>query len=358
MVPYFIMLLIPAVFSVAIGNNEIRIGKKATIDRKAAIDLFFFIFLFLLIFRDESIGTDLSVYKFRFFESEDISLLGILKRSNFEIGFSLLSKAVLTLSHKFRWMMVICALISVVPVWIMYRKNTEFPFLSIVLFLNIAPFSIYFSGLRQAIAMSFVYPIYICARNKKFLPAVLLTAAAFTFHRSAFVLLLLYPIYNFNLKSKYHLLWIIPTLVLTTLFREPIYLFLVKFMDDVYFEKYSYIRNTGAINFSLMLFAFLLFSFIVPDKGKIDRDFVGLRNICALCATLQVFSAINPIAMRLNYYFLLLIPILIPKIAKRAERYQRIAKFAEAAIILFFAVYYFYHAPMDDILNVYPYAFM
>lgn len=53
---------------------------------------------------------------------------------------------------------------------------------------------------------------------------------------------------------------------------------------------------------------------MVPQESKMDKDIIGLRNILFLSAFLQCFTLVNYWAMRMNYYFLIFLPILISKI--------------------------------------------
>jgi hypothetical protein len=71
---------------------------------------------------------------------------------------------------------------------------------------------------------------------------------------------------------------------------------------------------------------------------------------------IQMFSTISVITMRLNYYFLIFLPILVPRITNRwmfVEKFIRTA--LNVAMIAFFVIYYFVKAYQVDSLNIYPY---
>ena len=93
------------------------------------------------------------------------------------------------------------------------------------------------------------------------------------------------------------------------------------------------------------------------DYQKLDYEVVGLRNLLVLCVVLQVFSGVHSIAMRMNYYYLLFVPILIPRIIQYGNRRSKtILQLSVVCMLTFFTIYYFYYAYTDiDILNVYPY---
>ena len=88
-----------------------------------------------------------------------------------------------------------------------------------------------------------------------------------------------------------------------------------------------------------------------------DESFIGLRNLLLLATFIQVFASINTIVMRLNYYVLVFLPILIPKVKINCKReFKRISYVAELVMMVFFTFYFFYNGYTGaDILNIYPY---
>ncbi|MBQ9151954.1 MAG: hypothetical protein IJX72_06865, partial [Clostridia bacterium] len=62
---------------------------------------------------------------------------------------------------------------------------------------------------------------------------------------------------------------------------------------------------------------------------------------------------------RVNYYFLLFIPVLIPKIARRSKyTWEPMARLSVAVMIAFFTFWFFLQAHTGaDKLNVFPYVF-
>ena len=356
MLPYFVMVGVPAILSLLFIWAKVE-TKKAN---QIVIDAFFAIWLILLLFRSESIGVDLPVYKmhfrnYAFFTWKEI-FNGILE-GEFEAGFVVISKLLSYITNDFRWMIIVCACISVIPVWILYRNEGKLGFFAIAMFINIAPFAMYFSGLRQAMAMAFVIPCYYFCRDKKLLKYLLMIFFAFLFHRSAMILIFLYPIYHLRLKKQYHLLYLIPIIGGIYVFRTPLFRFLINFVGDYADEYGDGIQETGAFAVTLLLTALLVYAFIIADPEIIDYDTIGLRNVMILSAVLQVFSGVHSIAMRMNYYYLLLIPIAMVKIVQNGnKKYRDIIYLSLICMTLFFTIYYFYFIYTDlDILNIYPY---
>jgi len=356
MLPYYVMVGVPAIFALYLS----KIRGTARTKNKIVIDAFFLIWMILLCLRSEEVGTDLDIYKYHFMNYPRLSwrniFSGILS-GQFEAGYVLLSKLMSYVTSNFRWVIVSTAGISVIPLWKLYREEENAGFLSVVMFLNIASFPMYFSGLRQAMAMAFMVPCYRFCKEKrlwKFLPMVFL---AFLFHRSALILLLMYPVYHARLKKQIHILYLLPLIGVVYYFKIPIFRFLFMFMEGTYGDYSAGIHATGAYSVLLLLVVLLIYAFFVPEQQKMDEETVGLRNLMILSVLFQTFAGAHSIAMRMNYYYLPLIPLLIARVVERSKmRYESLIKVSVISMVLFFTIYYFYKAYTGtDILQIYPY---
>ena len=359
MLPYFIMVGVPTFLSICLSQIKIE---KSKADR-IVTDVFFAIWFLLLLLRSIHVGSDMLNYKlqFRVYSSFSWERLfrGILD-GELEAGYVLISKAVHLFTRSFRVMLAVCTVISVAPIWWLYRKEGKMGALLIVMFLNVAPFTMYFSGLRQAMAMAFVLPCFKYCKENSFWKFLFVVFVAYLFHGSALILLLLYPIYHVDLRKQFYILFFIPVFFVIFVNNEAIFRFLILFTGKYADEYVDGIKQTGAISVTLLLLALLIYCFIIPDVKKLDKEFVGLRNVLMLSSILQIFSGVHTIAMRFNYYFLLLVPLLIVKsISVSDKKYHQITQLSLICMYVFFAVFYFYHAyTSPDILNVYPYQFL
>ena len=353
MIPYFIMVGTPAVIAILgkkLADRELR--------NRLIVGSFFLIWLTLLILRKETVGIDLVNYHSWFLSASRMSMGEIFSRAfqtNYELGYNLLSKFVSLFTHDFRVMIIITAILSLVPVWLLYRENAEQnAYLSIVIFLGLGLFSIYFSAIRQVLAIAFVYPAYTFTKKRKLLLFLLTVFLTFFIHHSAIIMLLMYPVYHLRLRNYTSLLLIVPVIVLVYIFRVPVFRFLSRFIGEFY---QGVIAETGAITVFLLLNIFLIYSFFLPNNTLLDEETIGLRNILFMATVLQIFTGINLVAMRMNYYFLILVPLLIPRIMNRpAEKNRKLAELSLLIMAVFFSAFYFYRAYTSaDILQVYPY---
>ena len=348
--PYYVMIAIPYGLSLIFLRRRYEDNGFA---RKLTISVFFAIFITLLALRDVACGTDLVRYELKFAESAQTGWTD-LWRSGTDVGFYLFQKAVRTLTADFGIFLGMVSILSLGGIWFFYGRESESAPLTIALFVTVAPFTMYFSGLRQILAMAFVIPAWYCAKHKKwgwFLLTVLLT---FLFHRSGIVIALLYPLYRIRISYKW-IYALVPAFVLVLLFNKPIFRFLMVLAGE---EEYP-MSDTGAYAVLALLVLLAIYAFVIPDEDQLDADTCALRNLLILSVFLQCFAPVHTLAMRVNYYFLLFIPVLIPKIARRAKPVWRFtAQVSVMVMVVFFTILFFMQGHLgDDDLNVFPYVF-
>lgn len=350
MTPYFLLLGLPAFFS--LFKEKKKEEKKASM---FALDVFFLIFLAILSLRSIQIGVDLKNYQYFFGQVQSIGFVDLFSYY-LEPGYFVLAKIVQFFSGSFQVLIALISFLTVIPLWKLYRKESKNAYLTVILFATVAPFTVYFSGLRQILAVTLGVPAYHYTKQKKFVQFVLVVGIAYLFHQSALLLFILYPLYHLKL-NKNTFYFAVPALLTVVFFGRQIFTFLLRFMGERYVLRYAGVTSTGAYAVLILLFIFVLYAYILPDEKQLDADTCGLRNILLLCVAIQSFAPVNTIAMRMNYYFLIFIPILIPKIAAAAKpHYKQLSSMSVVVMNLVFTAWFFYNAYFGgDILNVFPY---
>lgn len=354
MLPYYCLFALPVLIALVENDRKIRIGfEKKAWDHNHSLVAFFLGLFCLLALRDLSCGADLVNYQWYYETIAAFTWQEVLNYGELERGYVILNKVVSLLSDDFRAWLVVCACLSVAPVLWFYRKEAEGPVLTMVLFASVVPVSMYFSGLRQAMAMAFAFPAWGCARKRKKFYFFLVVWCASLFHRSAWVLVVMYPIYHVKITPNW-LYILVPGLLLLFACKAPVFTALAQWLWK---GEGAEVTQTGATAVLILLILFGVYAFFIPDERKMDEEMTGYRNILLLTIGIQCFAPINMIAMRMNYYFLPFLPILIPKIANRRKRnYQRLANISIVVMTVFFGVYFFWKAYTDaDMLQVFPY---
>ena len=177
-----------------------------------------------------------------------------------------------------------------------------------------------------------------------------------SFHTSAFMLAFMYPVYHAKITKKW-LLAVVPSLILVFVFNKQIFSVLTMIIER--YTKYEGgITTTGAYTMIILFAIFAVFSFVIPDETLLDDEAIGLRNFLLLSVALQMFAPLHAIAMRMNYYYIIFIPLLMPKIIEsRSERWGQVAVVGRHIMVLFFLVYFFINVTSDGNLEVVPYHF-
>ena len=353
MIPYFLLIGLPILAWGISSRYRITLNKLILLETDTLpIDLFMLIFLLLLSLRGLECGTDTPQYEASFQSYGKISYLNILQGYDYERGFILLSRFISGLGGGFRSFLWVCSAICVLPLWNFYKNESEHYPLTIALFLSVFPYYMYFSGIRQSIAMSLGILAWYAVKNRKLLYFLIAVFSAMQFHSSAFILFSLYPLYRARITKNW--LWlVIPFMVLVYVYKQPIFNYLLRFL----WEEYETTPETGATTVMFLLILFAVYSYLIPDDTLLDHDLIGLRNILLLSIVIQFFAVLHPLSMRMNYYFLVFVPVLIPKIAARCQpRFQQISKLSVSVMTVYF-LYYFVNKMVRDIdsLNIFPY---
>lgn len=321
----------------------------------ASMKLFWVMLILLLIFRHESVGRDLPVYEYIFNLISENSWKYSLLRSP-ELLSNFLNKIIATSGLGFRGFIIVTSVISVYWLSKAYIKYSEDAALTIALFVTMSNFVLLFSGIKQSIAISLGLLAFEFVRRKKITSFLLVTMVAILFHTSAFMILFMYPLYYMKLRKK-SLVFIVPVLAGVFVFNKPIFEVLGLILNR--FTDYdASIVKTGSVTMLVLLIIFAIFSYIIPDESKMDADTIGLRNFLLFSVALQMFAPVHNLAMRMNYYYIIFIPLLIPKvIMQRSTRWNQVAVLGRYVMVIFFLIYFFMNAKSDNNLQVFPYHF-
>lgn len=333
--------------------------KKRSVD-KIVVSFFFISYLILLSLRDISVGVDLPKYidSFHYFSFLKWNELAGFDQKGNEIGFLILNK-ILAYTKSDRLFIITFATLAVLPIMYLYVKESEGAFFCISFFTISLLFDLIFSGLRQCVAIALVVPAFYCIKYKKIFLFLFVVALAYTFHYSAVLLLLLYPLQFFRVKNK-HLLIIILLFSFAWIYRlfliDNLFIFLER-IDSSYYHMYYYLNGMSSQGMLALLFILLaLYSFVVLDEKKANQDDYYFRNIMLLAVFLHLFTVINPTFVRMNYYFILFIPIVITRANNRChDSFAGLTSFASFIMSSFFLYHFLYSS--DNTLQFHNYIF-
>lgn len=327
--------------------------KSGRIEVKRVMFISAFLLILIVALRSPSMGVDLGGigrggYIDAYYHIGEMSWSSIFSSReylNYEFGYILYSKLLYCIYPNHQFLLIITAVLSICPFWILFSKYSKNYFFSILVYLSMPLFLLSYSGLRQSIAIGLCCIAALSLCEKKIIKFLIWVLLASLFHSSALFFVLACPLYYIKMKQKTRLLLLvllpIPYLNKTKLFVALCNLF-----------GYSYqITETGA--FMFLIFLVLLYVFVTLYEVEADG---GWKNLLFVACILQTMSGINSVVMRVGYYYLLSLPIVVPNaisgIKKGTDRHL-----VSIALGLFFLFYGLYSIINSGWAEAYPYSF-
>ena len=324
---------------------------------KITITFFFIGYLLLLCLRDYSVGVDTRGYIRTFEYTKYLGWKAALLYGSDEIGFKVL-RTIIQWFGGSRLFVSICAVLVVLPVMYLYKREAEGSMICVSFFLISLLFEMFFSGMRQSIAIALAVPAYYFTKEKKVIKYLMIVSLAYCFHKSAIMLLLLYPIYHAHITKKW-LCGIIPLMGFVMMRRDLLMNLIFQLAGEEYAYKYSYLTgSSGQIGLMILFLLLTIYSYVILDENKAGKEEIGLRNILLLATFIHLFTPLNPTISRINYYFILFIPVAISRINNRCRDDVYLYQLRTVATVVmpaFFVMYFF--LLKDDSLNVMNYRF-
>ena len=336
---------------VVIGNFDRNFERK----NRAAMFVFFSILTILVMFRHSSVGNDTSNYISIFKQYSNVTW-DVLGQMTTEAGFGYFNKIISLVSDNPQFFLAVTAVIVSSMIYPTYKRLCVDASLTILLFVTMSTFVMMFSGIRQMIAIGIGFISYEFTRRKKLIPFIISVIIAIMFHTSAFMLLFMYPLFHAKITKKW-LYFVVPVLAVVFVFNSSIFNFLSVIIAR--FTKYEGVTtSTGAYMMLILFVVFVVFAYIIPDELNLDKETIGLRNFLLLSVVVQMFAPLHTLAMRLSYYYIIFIPLLMPKVIEfRSVRWSQVAVFARHIMVGFFFLYFFLNAYTGSNLHVFPYHF-
>lgn len=307
-------------------------------EKRARISFCFFAFLAIttmFALRHQSMGVDLNYlgpygYLANFDKMSNIQWNEIFHVNimNYERGYIILSKIVNSICNNRQFFMAICSIFSILPIAILISKESLSPAISFIVYMGLPVFLINYSGLRQALAIGICAISMIFIKEKKLIKFIITVFLATTFHYSSFLFFFAYPLYHIKLKDtvRYISVILIPFFYI---FRVSIFNILSKILKE---NAVATENDSGVL---LIVFALVYIFCIIYTDGSDEQN--GLMNLFLIACICQTFGNIYQTAMRVGYYFMISLILLIPSVLMRMKLESNKAVFTIIVIIAFVA---------------------
>lgn len=329
--------------------------KKSNIIKGILLSLPFIQIYLMISLKNYSVGTDTAAYLTGFNMILDTSWQDIFNFQihnlvfNFERGFILASKFISIFTEDFTAYSAIIYAVMIFPLYHFIKKQSVMPFLSLILFITFGFLNFYFSGMRQAIAISIVLLSYDFIVNRKMWRFFCAITIALLFHQSAIFFLPAYFMTSLTLTPIIGISY--------SLFLAIIYAFRFRILEIVtqYIYTGSTIVDTGAYTLLLIVSATFMAGLLFYKKViAMNPNNKLIYNLIGVAVGLMIFTTASNITLRAaNYYYIFMI-LFIPNVIV-SIRDRTIRNIALSVVVVFTLTYYFKIGV--NVLNGNPYTF-
>lgn len=294
-----------------------RYGKRKK-NGKKTLNKYFWIISFLIAWLPIAlryyVGTDYKNYMIIY---SNISDRVFSVSVGIEPGFWLLNKIGQQLNMNFQYVISISSLITFVLFYIglaSYRKNVNVGIATFILLTSYYPFIC--NGVRQSIAMAFVFISYIYISERKLFKFLTIIFLGALFH---YTIICIIPFYFICGKKVFpnwlkSLLMAVSILIMLNIeYYYPLFL-----SSSILFEKYSsYNAQEIKFGFGLLIYLviYLFFYFVLYRNNKSDFNAM-LIDILLVGFVLGYIGTAVPYGGRLVFYFSMSYILLVPQIIK------------------------------------------
>lgn len=261
----------------------------------------------------------------------------------FEKGYLIFTKLISYLSDDHQFFLAACAALSLAPVCYTICAQSKEPDLSMYVFMGLPVFVLLFSGIRQGIAVGLCMLALLWVIREKWISFILTVLLAMTFHKSAILFLVAYPVYHFPMNR--YLRWVTCVLPAAVyVLRYQLYALAGRF-----YAAYAVPDYNGSYRLFAVFYLVYLFCCVF---SKEEKETSGLKNLYLIACCVQAMSGVHSIIMRAGYYFMTPLVLLLPAVLHSMKN-KKLAVFFKVAISLCFIAFGLYSIRTEN--RAYPY---
>lgn len=324
-------------------QNAIDYDEEQVLHRKYSY-LISFIFIIVATLRGITVGADTASYVRDYSYVQSYSFDQIVELYSDNPGYYVVSKIFADFGVSVQIWFAIVALIYIYSVArLIYRFSSD-PVLSYILFLTIGFYGFSLAGLKQTVAMAFVFISYRYLYDNKYIRFGFFVLLASWFHLSSLVFLFAVVIhflkklrFYYGILSALFIIWII---AYNTIVNRV--LNLLGF--DHYMSYLNMERESGGtltmffIVLLIQLVSIIYMNAYTEENSTEAREIFGMSYLGLLA---QVLSLVVASAFRIGLYFSLFSVILLPNCISK-EKNPQIGLLLKLGIICIFCFYFWY----------------
>lgn len=299
----------------------------------------FLVFTILVGFREFNVGNDTSTYLALFKNCSILGWKSIELIANYEKGYLILNVLISLISNSSRFFMIILSIICNYSIYKFIKDNSKNYFVSIIFYITLLFFYSSMTMMRQFVALSIILLGFKYVKNKSLIKFILIVLLASTFHSSAFIALLLYPMYHLKFTNK--------KVVLILIISIFVYVFLGSLFNNIslYLNKSTaYIDKLGDVKVASVLytavyFVIYIFTYVLLKNNKNEKNNSFYLFIALISFLINFLSIKISILSRASQYFTIFIIVILPNIIDQYKFDKRSKPIMYFIICILFIIY-------------------
>ncbi len=269
-----------------------------------------------------------------------------------EIGFYSFVWLLARIFSHYQFLILITSIIIIGCTLVFIKRNSNNYMLSIIMFITLGLFTFCINGMRQAIAMSICLLSFEFAKNKKFIPFLLVVLLATLFHKSAIFFIIVYFLCNFKPKLSNVIIFLLIVGLFIISSKNLVYIF-DNLVDQDYGSSDS-VDSGGYVTVLIYLIS-IIFSLIFVREWKTNQNIFSLLliTIFGFVMFLMRYFTIQ-IYERISYYLFYFILLLLPNVVSQFKDKEKILV---NIIIIAFCVFLFAYRLHGSLFENYSFFF-
>lgn len=331
----FILTLIEAAIFIYKPKDNLGISSETKLKyKKSFIRIVCLQWILLSGLRANTVGADTITYKIIFENHIQLSWEQVFEKfkqyytdsaryEDVEPGYIFLEKLVSVFTTEYSVFKYVIASIFMCSFGVWLYKNSEDPFLSMLIYDGMMFYMFSFTGYRQVISVAIaLFWGYDFIKKRKFIPYLIVVLFSSIFHKSSLIYLGFYFMANIKM-SKGYVISVVAAAVVMIILKNQLFDYVKALVG---YDEYGAMSGFSQRNFIIMFAAYILFAiWRYPMVIKKHPNSLIYYNGMIMAVFMLAFAMVTPTAMRLVYDFLffhmLLLPYLVQSFENKKDRF-------------------------------------
>lgn len=324
------------------------LGKRIKKNQYNIYDFILIAFMILISGLRYGIGTDYAMYNSMYFNQNQSNTAKV------EIGYKILMKlAAPIFGAKSYLFFLLCATITVIPIYTTIKKYSNKPGESIFYFVTLGFYTLSFNMVRQSIAMAITFFALRYLFDRKLLKYMITILVASTFHITSLIMIPMYWISKIKFSQIANFGIVLLLLFSGIMFNAIFGYVTTKIPQYAMYAKYdNTIAGIGTYLVNITYIALIVFAVI--NRKKIEQrnsNYFYIINMIIYSIFFIALSIKSTLFARLIYYWFMPIVIVIPEYILCIIGNKR--NTVQFVMVLAFCLFYFLN--IYSFNGVYPY---